>query len=190
MITINLLRRKIADEERDRRRCRFEASLVMSILVGTIAVCGFVWWDLDDSRANLQRLKEQKVGELAIKARMQRQLSDITVQIEDLQARSRLVARLADQQRRTIQLLDAVSRSLDPLTIWLSSLQMEREKILLMGFAKSKAHIVEFAELLKHEEIVQDVAILETGKTTENASVYGFSVNLQLMKEAGDVTPS
>jgi len=190
MITVNLLRRTLANEHRHRRRCQMEATVMAFVLVSFTVVCGMVWWDLDHSRNHLQIVKEQKALQLGAMKRLHAQIEKLNAQARHLLKRSHAVARLSAQQRQSIRLLDVVSQSLNPLRIWLASLQMENGNVILRGYTESKNQIVEFANFLKRDEIFQDVAILETGKTSEDFSGYEFSMNLRLKKEWNHVTTS
>jgi type IV pilus assembly protein PilN len=190
MITVNLLRRTLANEQRHRRRCQVEATVLVFVLVSFTVVCGIVWWDLDHSRNHLQIVKEQKAIQLGEMKRLHAQIEKLNVQARSLLKRSHEVARLSAQQRQSIRLLDVVSESLNPLRIWLASLQMEKGNVILRGYTESKDQIVEFADLLKRDEIFQDVAILETGLASEDFSGYEFSMNLRLSKAWNHVTTS
>ena len=190
MITINLLRHTLTNEHRQRRRCQIEASVVMLTLVGAITICGLVWVALDRSLGFLQKQKEQKTLQLVELERIHGQLKVINQQKAELMSRSHQATYLEVQQRRSIRLLDTVSRSLNPLQLWLASLELEKDQVMLMGFAESKAQIVEFVQNLKSEKFFQDVAVLEAGKTSEESSVYHFKMSLLLTSGIDNVTSS
>jgi Tfp pilus assembly protein PilN len=190
MIAINLLRRTLVNEQRQRRRCQGEAAIVLLIVMGTVVVCGFIWADLDRSRGQLQKEKEHKSEQLVVLERTRGQLEVIHRHTADLKKRSQQVTRLMGQQRRSIRLLDSVIRSLDPLNLWLAGLEMEQDQVTLKGFADSKSHIVQFAQSLKRDGLFQDVTVLEAGKTSGESSVYHFTMNLLLISEVDHVTSS
>ena len=190
MIAINLLRCTLENEHRQRRRCQGEAAVVLLIVLGTIAVCGFVWADLDQSLGQFQKEKEQKTTQLAEWERAYSQLEEINRYTADLRKRSRQVTHLMGQQRRSIQLLDTVSRSLDPLKLWLIRLEMQQDQVTLMGFADSKAQIVQFVQYLKRDGLFQEVTVLEAGQVSGKPSKYNFTMTLLLRAELNHVTSS
>lgn len=190
MIAINLLRGTIEQEHRQRRRCQGEAALALLIVVGTIAVCGFLWADLAQSLGQLQKEKVQKTAHLVELERTRGQLEVIHRHTADLRNRSQQVTHLMSQQRRSIQLLDTVSRSLDPLKLWLATLEMKQDRVMLMGFADSKSQIVQFAQNLKRDGLFQEVTVLEAGQVSGEPSKYNFTMNLLLAAELDYVTSS
>ena len=151
MIEINLLGRTLENEQRQRRRFQVEAAVVILILTSALAVCGAIWMDLDRSLRVLQHQIKEKTVQLVKLKQVQEQLEVMHQKKTDLVARSHQVIRLAAQQRRSIQLLDTVSRNLNPLKLWLSNLEMEKEHVTLMGYAESKSQVVEFAKNLKQD---------------------------------------
>ncbi len=190
MIAINLLRCTLANEHRQRRRCQSEAAVVLLIVVGTIAVCGFVWADLEQSLGQLQKEKVQKTAQLVELEHTRGQLKMLNRHTADLRNRSQQVTHLMSQQRRSIQLLDTVSRSLDPLKLWLATLEMKQDRVMLMGFADSKSQIVQFAQNLKRDGLFQEVTVLEAGQVSGEPSKYNFTMNLLLTAELDYVTSS
>lgn len=190
MIAINLLRHPLDNERRMRQRSKREAVGVMYLVLGMVIVCGLVWNDLDRSLVQLQDQKNQRMVELVEVKKKFDQYDLMNRQTLDLKSKSQEVTALAALQRQPLQLLDAVSQSLDPLNIWLAKLEMKKEQVTLVGFAQTRNQIVEFAQNLKRHELFQSVAVLETGKKAGESSLYPFSMNLLLMSELNDVAPS
>ncbi len=190
MIAINLLRRTLENEHRQRRRCQSEAAVVLLIVVGMIAVCGFVWADLAQSLGQLQKEKVQKIAQLVELEHTRGQLKMIHRHTVDLRNRSQQVTHLMSQQRRSIQLLDTISRSLDPLKLWLATLEMKQDRVTLMGFADSKSKIVQFAQHLKRDGFFQEVTVLEAGQVSGEPLKYNFTMNLLLTAELDYVSSS
>lgn len=190
MIEINLLRSSLDKERGLRQRCKREAAVVMCLFLGLVLICGFVWADLERSLAQLHGQKNQKAAELVTSKQRHEQFEMMNQQTVVLVNRNQQVVALAAQQRQPLQLLDAVSRSLDPLNIWLAKLEMKHEQVTLIGFAQNRNQIVQFSRNLQRQELFQSVAVLETGKKTEESSLYPFTMNLLLMSELHDVAPS
>jgi len=190
MIAINLLRCILKHEHRQRRRCQAEAAVLLLVIVGTIAVCGFVWADLEQSLGQLQKEKVQKTAQLVELEHTRGQLKIMNRHTTDLRNRSQQVTHLTNQQRRSIQLLDTVSRSLDPLKLWLDTLEMKQDRVMLMGFADSKSQIVQFAQNLKRDGLFQEVTVLEAGHVSGEPSKYNFTMNLLLTAELDYVASS
>ncbi|MDA0737947.1 MAG: PilN domain-containing protein [Nitrospirae bacterium] len=190
MIEINLLRSSLDKERGLRQRCKSEAVVVLCLFLGLVLVCGFVWVDFERTLAQLHSQKNLKAAQLVELKRRHEQFEIMNRQTADLVNRSQQVIALAAQQRQPLQLLDAVSRSLDPLNIWLAKLEMKREQVTLVGFAQTRNQIVQFSRNLKGQELFQSVAVLETGKKTRESSLYPFTMNLLLMSELHAVSPS
>jgi len=132
----------------------------------------------------------KKTTQLAEWERTYSQLEEINRYTADLKKRSRQVTHLMGQQRRSIQLLDTVSRSLDPLKLWLIRLEMQQDQVTLMGFADSKAQIVQFVQYLKRDGLFQEVTVLEAGQVSGKPSKYNFTMTLLLRAELNHVTSS
>lgn len=190
MIAINLLRHPLDKERRRWQRGKREAALGMGIFLAMVIVCGYVWVDMNRSLEQLHSQKNQKFAQLAESKQRHDQIEMMRQKIKDLMYRNQQVTILAVQQRQPLQLLDAVSRSLDPLNIWLAKLEMSKEQVTLVGFAQNRNQIVQFSQNLKRQEIFQSVAVLETGKKTGDSSLYPFTMNLRLLSELNDVAPS
>ncbi len=190
MIKINLLRSSLDKERGLRQRCKREAVVVMCLFLGLVLVSGFVWADLEGSLSQLHSQKNQKAAELVELKQRHEQFEMMNRQTADLVNRNQQVTALAAQQQQPLQLLDAVSQSLDPLNIWLAKLEMKQEQVMLMGFAQTRNQIVQFSRNLKRQEFFQSVAVLETGKKTGEPSLYPFTMNLLLVSELNDVAPS
>lgn len=190
MISINLLRHTLENEHNQRRRCLVEGMVLLLMVIGTVGVCGLVWVNLERSFAQLQSEKEFKVVQLGQWERTHSQFEGAKRQIVDLRNRSEEITNLVVQQRRSIQILDTVSRSLDPLKLWLTGLEMEKEQVTLLGFAESKTQIVELAQFLKQAGLFEEVTVLEAGRTSEEPLVYHFTMNLLLISGIHDVTSS
>ena len=190
MIAINLLRRTLANEQAQRRRCQGGAALGLLILISLVTVCGVVWTNLDQSLDQLHKQKEQKLAQLVKEERLQGQVEELHRQTADLRTWSQQIAHVAVQHRQSIQLLDVVSHNLDPLSLWLTRLDLETKRVRLMGVAESRADIVQFAHDLKRDGLFQDVTVLEAGRTSEESAGYSFTMNLLLRSESDHVTSS
>ena len=190
MIAINLLRRTLENEHGQRRRCQREAAVVLLIVVGTIAVCGFVWADLEQSLGQLQKEKVRKTAQLVELEHTRGHIKMLNRHTADLRNRCQQVTHLMSQQRRSIQLLDIVRRSLDPLNLWLASLELQEDQVMLMGFADSKSQIVQFAQYLKRDGLFHEVRVLEAGQVSGKPLQYNFTMNLLLTAESDHVSSS
>jgi type IV pilus assembly protein PilN len=190
MIAVNLLRRTLVYEHRHRRKCLGEAAMLLLVVFGTVAIFGFIWNDLDHARAHLQKEKEYKVVQLEQLERTRDQLKIINHHNADLKNRHQAATDLMAQQQRSIQLLDTVSQSLDPLHIWLSRLEMKQDKVTLKGYADSKSQIVQLVQSLKHDDLFYDVRVLEAERVSGESFAYQFTMNLLLISEGNHVTSS
>ena len=117
MITINLLRRTFVNEQRRYRRCQIELSVGLLLIVGMVVASGLIWWNMDKSISSLHRQEAQLVDRLRSVEHFQSQLVATTRQLADVKERSLRVTHLLVQRRQAIQVLDVVSRSLDPLRL-------------------------------------------------------------------------
>jgi len=190
MIAINLLRHPLDNERRMQQRFKRDVVGVMCLVLGMVIVCGLVWNDLERSLVRLQDQKNQKMVELVEVKKTFDQFDLMKRQALDLKSKSQQVEALAALQRQPLQLLDGVSRSLDPLNIWLAKLEMKKEQVTLVGFAQTRRQIMQFAQNLKRQKFFQSVAVLETGQKAGESSLYPFSMNLLLTSESNDVAPS
>ena len=190
MIAINLLRRPLANEQRRRRRCQIELSVGVFLIVGILVASGLIWWNMDRSISSLREQEAQRMDRLRGVEHFQSQLEATSHQLDDVKERSRQVTNLLVQRRQAIQVLDVVSRSLDPLRLWLSDLEMEQGQVKLMGFSESKDQIVKFAKLLNQDSLFQNVTVREAGRVPGESSSYHFIMDLLLTSEVEYVRAS
>ncbi|MCP9454516.1 MAG: PilN domain-containing protein [Nitrospira sp.] len=182
MITINLLasgpRRFKAKPKYDIR-----AQILLSVGVVLIALAG-CWWYATALEREIEALTEEKQN----KEKQVAQLKEQVKQVQDFEQKKKLLEeknRVIDQLEQTrggpVKVLDYVSRSVDPLNIWLTRLGISTDTVELEGKALTNDDVVAFANNLKGTDYFTAITLQESKAATENkVNLYQFRLTVRL----------
>ena len=182
MIAINLLKDSIDDARQLRRRRLGECVLGLCSLGVVCLGLAFIWIDANQRIHLLREDLTAKQGQMASQARFESDVKALVEQKEDLMEG---VSRLEDIQRLRMQsayILETVSRSLDPLDLWLVTMQLDKGRLVLDGLAGSREEIFKFWNNLESHPLFKDVIISETrAELIAEEPLYSFSMDLQII---------
>lgn len=180
MIKINLLPVKRASKKS--KSPADEAMMQLGIGLGValifLGACGYRWQMLVDEVAQQTLTKENKVKELdALKKKVQ-EVEDYEKKKRLLEDKIRIIEQLRKNQSGPVRLLDHMSQSLDPVKVWLSSVEGDTQ-VTVVGKALTNDDIVEFIKNLQHSNYFSSVTLQESVQSLEDGvTVYSFKISM------------
>ena len=179
MIKINLLPVKRVPKAAPVDEAVVQIALGLALVAVFIGVCGYRWQMLADEVAQQTLVKEQKTTELAALRKKVAEVQHYEKNVTLLEEQNRLIEQLRKNQAGPVRLLDFLSQSLDPLTLWLTGVTETSPDITVDGRALSNDDIVEFVKNLQRANYFSSVLLEESRQTTEEGvTVYQFKLRL------------
>ena len=178
MITINLLPVKRAGKKT--KAPADEALMQLGIGLGValifLGACGYRWQMLVDEVALQTQLKESKTKEVEALKNKVHEVEDYEKKKLSLENQVRLIEQLRKNQGGPVRLLDYLSQSLDPLKVWLSSVEGDAQ-VTVAGKALTNDDIVEFIKNLQQSKYFSSVTLQESVQALdEGVTVYSFKL--------------
>ena len=180
MIKINLLPVKRAGKKT--KAPADEALMQLGIGLGVVLIflgaCGYRWQMWEGEIALQTQLKESKTKEVeALKKKVQ-EVDDYEKKKQALENQVRIIEQLRKNQGGPVRLLDYLSQSLDPLKVWLSSVEGDAQ-VTVAGKALTNDDIVEFIKNLQQSKHFSSVTLQESVQATEEGiTVYSFRLTM------------
>ena len=191
MIAINLLRHVLADTRRLRRRRLWEGMIGLLSLGVVCLVLGLIAVNANHEIQSLQKKLAIKRVQVASQTRLESEVKALVEQKEKLMDG---LSRFEDIQRLRklpVNILDGISKSLDPLDLWLLTMQLEKGYLELTGVAGSREEILNFSKNIEDQSLFKDVIISETrAELIVQEPLYSFSMNLKVDTEYVNSTSS
>lgn len=179
MIRINLLpgpRAKAVQQQRDVQvEAAGAAGLVGVVLLG----CLYYSWALGNEIETLDRERAEKEQQVKVLKSKVKQVENFKKNQKLLQEKNQVIDKLEKERAGPVLVLDHVSRSLDPLKIWLVRLSMKGRDVELEGKALTTNDIVELVNNLRRTDYFSSVRLIESRATLEaQVGLYHFRVDL------------
>lgn len=191
MMAINLLRRSLAESRHLRQKRRLESVIGLLALSMVCIVSGLIWANVNKQIQSLQQELADKRVQISSQARFE---SDVKVLVEQRKKLMQEILRLEDFQSSRVQpgnILDTISQSLDPLDLWLVTMQLEKGRLALDGLAGSREDILRFSKNIDDQALFKDVTISETrAELIAAEALYSFSMNFKIDRQHVGSTPS
>lgn len=176
MIRINLL----ATEKRAAKKKAAAAPGVLQLYLflglfagGALLLCAAGWWVKESTLKELD-------GQIQVATQRQQQLQVIKKQVEDFQAKEKLltdkvnlIKRLKTEQVNGVHLLDEISKSL-PDFVWLQTMDQVGPNLKFTGQSNSLASVADFIMNLQQSGWFPRV---ELDNSTENNNVVTFQLS-------------
>ena len=180
MIKINLLPVKRA--ARKVKAPADDSLMQVGIGVGVILIflgaCGYRWQILTDEVAMQTQVKTTKAKELEELKKKVIEVEDFEKKKLQLEDKNRIIEQLRKNQSGPVKLLDHLSRSLDPLKIWLLSVDGDTQ-VTVSGKALTNDDIVEFIRNLQRTNYFSLVSLDESVQGTDDGvTVYSFRIKV------------
>ena len=136
---------------------------------------------LESDIANKQLEKQGKEKELALLKDKVKQVQDFEQTKKLLEDKNRVIDELEKSRAGPVRVLDHVSHSLEPLSIWLVRLTVKGTAVELEGKALTNDDVVEFVNNLRKAEYFSNIRLLESKSGTEaKMNLYQFKLNMTL----------
>jgi type IV pilus assembly protein PilN len=181
MIRINLLpepRTKGAKKQWD---VRIEAAGAAAVVALVVIACFYYAGVLDEEIEAKQQTKQDKEKQIAALQQQVKQVGDFEKKKKLLEDKNRIIDQLEKQRGGPVRTLDYISRSLEPLKLWLVKLEVKDKQVDLEGKAMSQDDIVEFINNLRRTEHFTDIRLLESRAAAEGkTTAYQFKISAGL----------
>ena len=182
MIKINLLPVKRAAKKAKVAvdTAMFQLVVGLGIVLVFVGACGYRWQMLIDEVALKTQIKESKTKELdALKKKVQ-EVEDYEKNKRLLEDKNRIIEQLRKNQGGPVRLLDYLSQSLDPLKIWLTSVDGDAQ-VAINGKALTNDDIVQFIRNLQQSGYFTDIMLEESRQAPEEGLIiYQFRLKMSV----------
>ncbi len=180
MIKINLLPVKRAAKKI--KSPADEAMMQLGIGLGVtlifLGACGYRWQMLVDEVTLQTQTKETKTKELNALKKQVEEVDGYEKKKRLLEDKIRVIEQLRKNQGGPVRLLDYLSQGLDPVKVWLTSVEGETQ-VLVAGKALTNDDIVEFIKNLQQSNYFLSVTLQESVQGLEDGvTVYLFKISM------------
>lgn len=150
----------------------------LGVVLIFLGACGYRWQSNMDDIALQTQLKESKTKEVeALKKKVQ-EVEDYEKKKLALENQVRIIEQLRKNQGGPVRLLDYLSQSLDPVKVWLSSVEGDAQ-VAVTGKALTNDDIVEFIKNLQQSKYFSSVTLQESVQALdEGVPVYSFKLTM------------
>ena len=181
MIKINLLPSTRAQKAATINETAVQIGIGLAIMVAVLGASGYRWHMLESQIAQQTLVKENKQKEIED---LKKQVAEVEYYERNkqlLEDKNRIIEQLRKNQAGPVRLLDFLSQSLDPLKVWLISVEETSSDISVSGRALSNDDIVEFTKNLQQVNYFSSVLLEESRQTNEEGvTVYQFKLKLKV----------
>jgi type IV pilus assembly protein PilN len=182
MIKINLLPVPKARKAKKQMEVQYELVLA-GVLIGFVLVgCVYFWYLLDSRIGRLQEDKVKANAELTALKQKVKEVENYENNKKVLEEKNRIIEQLKKNQGAPVRLLDEISRSVDPLKIWLGKISAQGSQIEIEGKAITNSDIVEFINNMKNTKFFTDIQLIESRQAVElSVPIYNFKLRCTMV---------
>ena len=181
MIKINLLAIRKLKKTRRQIESRSQFMLAGVILVFIVFFCSYTLFSINKKIKDFNARKTEVHKQLDQLEEKVKTVENYQENKKNLEEKNKIIAQLMRNQSRPVHVLDAISLSLDPLKLWLTSLTIKGDLITLNGKAVSNSDISKFINRLKRSELFLDVVLIESRQMSEDdIPIYKFHLTSNL----------
>lgn len=182
MIKINLLPVPKARKVKEAAQIRHEIVLAGVLLGFVISGCLYFWFRLNTEINRLQDEKASINKELVVLKDKVKEVENYENNKKVLEEKNQVIKQLKKSQELPVRLLDQVSRGINPLKIWLTSLSAQGTNVDMDGKAMTNSDIVEFINNLKASKFFKDIQLVESRQAVEsNVAIYNFKIRCSMV---------
>ncbi len=181
MIRINLLPGPRAKAVRAQQDVRIQAAGAAGLVVLVLAGCLLYSWTLASEREVLEKEEADKKEQVKVLQRKVKPVQDFERKKAQLENMNRILEGLEKERGGPVLVLDHVSRSLEPLKLWLVRLSVKGKDVEVEGKALTTNDIVEFVNNLRRTDYFSSVRLIESRAGLEGqVGLYQFRVDLTI----------
>ncbi len=181
MIRINLLPGPERRAPKARQDGRNEAFIGIGLIVLTLGGCLYYSSVLDSEIESLEGQRLDKQKQVASLKEKVKQVEEFEKKKKELEDKSRIIDQLEKARTGPVMVLDYVSRSLEPLKLWIVRLGVKGSEIELEGRALTNDDVVEFVNNLRRTDYFSSIQLQESRQAPEaRLIVYQFRLALRL----------
>ncbi|HTN44112.1 MAG TPA: PilN domain-containing protein [Nitrospiria bacterium] len=182
MIKINLL--SIPKARKVKKQMEIQYELILAgVLIGFVVVACTYFWYLMNSR--IDRLRNEKTkanAELTVLKEKVKEVENYEGNKKVLEEKNKIIEQLKKNQGAPVRLLDEISKSMEPLKIWLTTVKEEGSQVEVDGKAVTNADIVQFINNLKTTKFFSDIQLIESRQAIElNVPIYSFKLKCTMV---------
>ena len=158
----------------------FQLVVGLGVVLVFLGACGYRWQMLVDEVALKTQIKESKTRELEVLKKKVQEVEDYEKNKRLLEDKNRIIEQLRKNQGGPVRLLDYLSQSLDPLKIWLTSVDGDAQ-VAINGKALTNDDIVQFIRNLQQSGYFTDVMLEESRQAPEEGLIiYQFRLKMSV----------
>jgi type IV pilus assembly protein PilN len=181
LIKINLLPVARATKKVVINQVQLQLAAGVAAVLVLVVLCGYRWQVLSDQVVQQTQVKESKKRELEDLKKKVAEVENYEKNKKLLENKNRVIEQLRKNQGGPVRLLDHVSASLDPLKIWLTSVDDAGAQITLEGRALATDDVVEFVKNLQYSNYFSSVLLEESRQATEDGlGIYQFRLRIMV----------
>ena len=179
MIKINLLPVARATKKVALNDVQYQLAAGLAFIFVLVTFCGYRWQVLSEQVLQQTHVKESKQKELVELKKKVAEVENYEKNKKVLENKNRVIEQLRKNQGGPVRLLDHVSQSLDPLKIWLTSVEEGGSQIVVDGRALATDDVVEFVKSLQRSNYFSSVLLEESRQGTEDGlAIYQFRLKM------------
>ncbi len=181
MIRVNLLAGPRGRKAKGQADVQLEAIAAAACLVLTIGGCLFysnlLEGDVEARQLDMQEKKKQ-IEELK---KQVKKVEDFEKKKAQLEGRTRTIEQLEKRRGGPVRILDSVSRSLEPLRLWIVNLTLKGKRVEIQGVALRNDDVVGFVNNLRRGGLFRNINLKEIrSKEESKIKVLQFRLEMSL----------
>lgn len=160
---------------------RAEALAGVAVVGLTLLIAWLYVGMLQEERQAKEQEKQEKEKQIVALKEQVKQVDGFEQKKKTLEDKNRIIDQLEKSRSGPVKVMDHLSRSLDPLKLWLLKMSMKEGRVEVEGRALTNDDIVEFVNNLRRTEYFTAIQLMESRAATEGkAGVFSFKITFSL----------
>ncbi len=160
---------------------RVEGLIGITVLLLSLMGCWMYVGTVQAEREAKEAEKADKDKQVAVLKEKVKQVQDFEQKKKVLEDKNRIIEELEKARSGPVKVMDQVSRSIDPLKLWLQRLSLSNGTVDVEGRALTNDDIVEFVNNLRRTEAFRNIQLLESRASTDNKiNLFSFKLRFAL----------
>lgn len=136
---------------------------------------------LQEERQAKEQERQEKEQQIVVLKEQVKQVESFEQKKKLLEDKNRIIGQLEKSRSGPVKVMDHLSRSLDPLKLWLMKMSMKEGRVEVEGRALTNDDIVEFVNNLRRTESFTGIQLMESRAATEGKTgVFSFKITFSL----------